>query len=96
MKCDVPQECQVLISPRRIATDRFVRHLFELVRGEVRRVRDRLEPGDERRIDLAYRVPVHAVEERMVLDLIDSKSAVRGGDQPGTRGVVEACREVVG
>lgn len=71
-----PQECEIFVRAGRVRADGLLWHLLELVRGEVRRVGDGLEAGYERRVDLADRGPVHAVEERMVFDLFHAQPAV--------------------
>ena len=77
---DIPEEREVFVRASRIRADGLVWHLLEFVCGEVRGVGDGAQAGDERRLDVADGGPVDTVEERVVLDLIDSEAAVGGRD----------------
>ena len=79
---NVPQESQLLVGFSGISTDRFVRNLVQLVRREIRRIRDRPQPRDERCLDIPDRRPIHPIEERMFLELLHAQTAVRRSDQP--------------
>lgn len=81
-RAGIPEEREVLARAGSVSTDGFVRYLLELVRREVGRVRDRAKAGNERSVDVSDARPVDSVEERMVLDLLDAQTVVRGRDQP--------------
>ncbi len=68
---NAPKEGEVLVSSGRIRVHRLVRYLLELVCGEVRRICDRTQARDEGRLDVPDGYPVDAVEEGVVLDLLD-------------------------
>ena len=76
----VPQEGEILARTSGVGTNGLVWHLLELVCGEIRSVCDGPKTGDERRLDVADGGPVDAVEEGVVLDLIDGETTVGGRD----------------
>ena len=65
-----PEESKILVRARGVPTNRLVRHLVELVRREVRGVSDGPEVWNKWRIDLSDGLPVHAIEEGVVLNLV--------------------------
>lgn len=79
-KGDVPQESEILVGPATIATGRFFGGLIEFFCGEVGRVCDASEAGDEGGFDISDDLPVYTVEEGVVLDLLDGETAVGRGD----------------
>ena len=79
---DVPQESQLLVRSSGIPACRLVWDLIQLVRREVRCVRDRPQPRNERCLDIPDRGPIHPVEERVFLDMFHAQTAIRRSDQP--------------
>lgn len=81
-KFDIPQESQLLVRSGRVSSSRFVWNLIQLVCWEIRGIRDRLQPWNERCFDFSDRFPVHPEKEWMFLDLLHAQSTVLGNDQP--------------
>lgn len=82
MRRDVPEECEVLVRARGICAHRFVWYLLELVRGEIGRVCDGAEAGDEGGVDVPDTCPIDPVEKRVMLNLINGQTVVGRRDQP--------------
>ena len=61
----------------------MIRNVFEVLRWEIRRVRDGTEVRNEGSIDISDRVPVYSIEEWMRPDLVNSVARVLRGDEPG-------------
>lgn len=76
---DVPQEGEILVSPARIPTDRFFGHLLELFGREIGRICDGPQTWDEWRFDVPDDLPVYAIEELVLFDLVYSQTTVWGG-----------------
>ena len=79
---NVPQESQLLVGSSGISTRRLVRNLVQLVRREIRGIRDRPQPGNERCLYIPDRGPIHPIEERMFLDVFHAQTTIRRSDQP--------------
>ena len=76
-----PEEGKVLVRVECLDADRHVRHVCVLLHGEVRCVGDGRQLRRPRCLEIPECIPVDAVEERVVLDLIDTETAVGGRDQ---------------
>ena len=82
----VPKKCKVFARVTGVRTCRAVgATLLEILDREIRCVGDRTKARHERGVDLPDRIPVHAVEKRMVLDLFDVQSPISTGDEPVMR-----------
>lgn len=57
--------------------------VFEVLRWEIRSIRDGAEVRNERSIDLSDQVPVYTIKERMRPDLIYSIACLLRSDEPG-------------
>ena len=68
---------------------RQVWYLVEVLGRKVAGVGDGPQRRDEWRIDLADRRPVHAVEERVGLDLLDAETLLGMSEEAGRRRVVQ-------
>ena len=79
----VPEEREVLARTCGVPAHGFVRDLLELFCGEVRGVGDGAQAGDEGRLDVPDSLPVDAVEEGMLLDLLYGETLVWRRDQSG-------------
>lgn len=79
----LPKECKVLARVVSVSCRSLVRAtLLKIVDREIRRVGDGPQARYEGGINLPDGIPVHTVEEGMVLDLLDVHSPISAGDEP--------------
>jgi len=76
----VTEECKVFVRSRIIRSHWLIGHCCKLFRREVRGVSHGTEVRNKWRIDIPNDIPVHSIEERMVLDTRDFQALVLRGD----------------
>ena len=82
---NIPKERKILLRADALHIVQLAGHIAEVVCREVRSIRDGIEPGNERRLDVTQGRPVGTIEPWVVLDFAHVEALVSPIHHPGSK-----------